>query len=44
MNTEARSVMFNEDLAPVSWDTPFELLPGLTFAIGPLVRKFAGEG
>jgi Uma2 family endonuclease len=44
VNTEARSVMFNEDLALVSWDTPFEVLPGLTLAIGPLVRKFVGEG
>jgi Uma2 family endonuclease len=44
VNTEARSVMFNEDLAPVSWDTPFEVLPGLTLTIGPLVRKFVGEG
>ncbi len=44
VNTEARSVMFNEDLAPVSWDTPFEVLPGLTLAIGPLVWKLVGEG
>lgn len=44
VNTEARSVRFNEDLAPVSWDTPFPLLPGLTIAIGPLVRKFTGGG
>jgi Uma2 family endonuclease len=44
VNTEARSVMFNEDLAPVSWDMPFEVLPGLTLTIGPLVRQFVGEG
>lgn len=44
VNTKAQSVMFNEDLAPISWDTPFELLPGLTLTIGLLVRKFVGEG
>ncbi len=40
VNTEAETVMFNDELAPISWDVPIELLPGFSLTVGPLIRDF----